>query len=170
MSGWRIIQTIGATSALGRRFREVRTKLRAAEENQASQTLVAKLKEDLASVEFERETAVAILKAQSDAARKLRDSQVSLRNAVRQQIKEGNAPPTSLLQAEQAVATSAAETRQLELLLTYYANLGKDERTSPQDDRNIALELLKVQLEAARNRLRFQVSQSKTNKKPLHLR
>lgn len=160
MAGWRIAETIGAASSLGRRYREIRSLLRVAEANRAAAT-VAKLKRDFEAVEFERETAIAILKAQREAAHKLRDSQTTLSDLVKRQVAQGSAPPTSLPPAQQALVTTKAEIRQLDLLLAYYTKLAKEGGSSPQEDQKIALALLKAQLEAAKKKLRFEAEQRK---------
>jgi hypothetical protein len=46
------------------------------------------------------------------------------------------------------------------LLHEYYRNLGKEQLATAKDDKNIALEVLKVRLEAARKRLQFQADNS----------
>jgi hypothetical protein len=101
MSGWQITDTIAAASALGRRLRELQTRLRTAEEDRAPETTVIRLREDLATTEFERETTIAILNAQLDAARKLNDSQTALSELVKRQVENGSLNPPSLAQAEQ---------------------------------------------------------------------
>jgi len=84
---------------------------------------------------------------------------------VKRQVEIGDLNPHSLPPAEQAVVTTAAEIRQLELLHEYYMSLGKEKVTSPQDDRDFALEVLKVRLEVARKRLRFQADHSKLTRR-----
>ncbi|TWU12095.1 Serine/threonine-protein kinase PrkC [Symmachiella macrocystis] len=164
-----ITETLGAVSAFGRRFRELRTKLRAAQEGGASQASVAKLKHELAVLEFERETTVAILKAQIDAAKKLNNSQITLSDMVKSQVENGDLNPYTLPPAEQAVVKTKSEIRELQLLYEYYTNLVSNTLGTPEDDRNIAIEVLKVRLEAARASLRFKADQSKLTRRRFEL-
>lgn len=156
MAGCRILESVGAATSLGRYIREIRANLHGAEEktqdapNRAS---IAKLKRDLTAAEFERETAIAILEAQLEAAKKLNESQDSLRQLVQLQVEEGSVSSDSLWQINGAQATASAEIRQLELLLEYYASLGTEEATTFEDDRNIIFEVLRIRAETTKKQL-----------------
>ncbi len=157
---WQDSGTLGTVSTIGRRFREIRTRLKVAEETKATQSSVAKIKEDLAAVESERETAVEILGGQLHATRKLLESRSTLRDMLQRQVETGLLDPSSLAPAEQAVVTTTAEIRELEVLLDYCSNLGGDAIVQPEADQTMARAVLEVRLEAAgRQRLNFQTAQ-----------
>ena len=150
MSGQPVTERIDVAVSLGRRLRECRARLQVAVEDEATPEalgIVADLKEGLAAAEFERQTLVAIIGSQLEAARKLHASQESLRQMVRQKVEVADLPPITLRQAEQAVVRSSAEVRQLELLLEFYQSLATEDGAAPIGERDIALRILGVHLE-----------------------
>lgn len=161
ISGLPIMEEISAATSLGWRFRAIRTKLRYVEQTEASQASVARLSKDLTAAESQRTTFMSILNSQLEAANKQSESQGALSKMVKRSVEQGREPPDSLRQAEQAVVTTSAEIRQFELLLGYYENLGREKPTSPEDENHIAIEVLKVKLDAARQSLNFQAEQKK---------
>ncbi|QDU08719.1 protein kinase domain-containing protein [Gimesia aquarii] len=125
---------------------------------------IANLKENLNAAEAESATAIAILKTQIEAAKKLHSSQTDLTSMLKHRVQQGFSEPGDLPKAEQAEATTAVEIRQLEVLLNYYTNLEKEDLSTAENERITLLEILKLQVEAAKKRHHFQSEQNKRTK------
>jgi serine/threonine protein kinase len=156
----KITETLRAVFALGKRFQEIQTKLHAAVEGEESEQTIATLEEKKAAVRSERDMIVAILEAQLEAAEKRKESQTTVRQSVKLGVQQGLLDPPGLPAAELAVVMTAAEIRQLELLIQHCRSLGIDEVTASQDEKSFALSILSVRLEAEQKNHRFHMDRS----------
>lgn len=164
-----ITETLRAVFRLGQRVQEIQTKLHAAVEGEESARTIATLEKEKAATGAERDMVVAILKAQLEAAEQRIESQITVRESVRLRVQQGLLDPPSLPAVELAVVMTAAEIRQLELLIQHCRNLGIDEATASQDDKTFALSILTVRLEAEQQNHRFHADQSRLAKRRFEL-
>ncbi|MEM9588343.1 MAG: hypothetical protein AAGA03_13755, partial [Planctomycetota bacterium] len=83
------------------------------------------------TAEDEKNSILAMLRIQVDAAERRRRIQRELTNSARTGYQSGRTPVDEVLLAEQAEAKTAAEIRQLEALLNYYTDYPSSDADSP---------------------------------------
>ena len=167
ISGETVSESFNNASALSQRFRDLQELVQIAKTQETTKQLresITELERELAAAESERKAAIEELQAQLEEARELEQSQQDLSVFVKQRVEMGEMPALRIRQAEQAAEETMAEIQQLELLLEYYTKLGQPTPISAEDDRQAAREILQVQLEAGKKRLRSLTEQCKIAK------
>ena len=151
--------------SLGQRFRRIH-------EFESSDLVSSKGKEQLLrfsrQATRERDTSIAILEAQLEAAKKLSESQMSIIKQRDQQVKSGDGNLYSLFEPKIAAAEANGKLAELQLLLTYYRKLGK-EQTSAAGDRQLAKGVLQAKLESATKRHDFLSEQANVTRKQFEM-
>ncbi len=168
VSGETITESINAASSLSQRLREIRQRLELAKKTEPTakdRSTVTKLEQQLAVLERERSAATEILQEQLEEAKRLTNSRKGLSDFVNARVKQGELSKSQALPAEQVVAASEAELRQIELLLKYYTKMGEQDTLSPDVESSLASEILQVQLEAAKTQLAFLTMQRELKKR-----
>lgn len=162
LSGLSTTETLDEARVLAARLRQIEARLQAinpGDTGAQNSEVIQQLKRERDAAVLKSKAAVAILEAKLAAAQQLLDSQTKLSSALQRQVDSGETPPLSLLPAQQAVAQTEAEKRQLELLLDHYGKLQKSGVTR-EEDQNVVLSLLEAQLQGARTRHRIQAELS----------
>ncbi len=114
--------------------------LKASRENVNNwQASITELKQEWEAAVVERDTVIAILKTQLEAAVDHHEAKQTLAEFAKRHFQLGEGQMHDIIEATQAATAAAATVRQLELLLEYYANLGSglvgtnDEPVSPSE-------------------------------------